>query len=131
MFSFHHIALSVSDIDTSVAFYKKLGFQSTERHDFEEDGFSMQWLQLGDVILELFYFDGHQPLPEFAKDTGTDLSVLGTKHFALRTKNIDEMYSLFQKEGIEIAKPLKTGRLGFKLCFIKDPDGILIEIVEV
>lgn len=65
-----------------------------------------------------------------AKTTATDLPILGTKHFALGVENIEQAKEFVIKNKIANDIEIKVGRLGKPYFFIKDPDGILVEIIE-
>lgn len=47
-------------------------------------------LNLNGMILEMFCYKDYIELPKTATSTATDLSVIGTKHFALGVPNIEK-----------------------------------------
>lgn len=55
---------------------------------------------------------------------------LGTKHFALGVENIEYAKEFVIKNEIAKDIEIKVGRLGKPYFFIKDPNGILVEIIE-
>lgn len=87
-------------------------------------------LKLNNIVLEMFCYKEYENLPETAKTTATDLPVLGTKHFALGVENIEQAKEFVIKNEIANDIEIKVGRLGKPYFFIKDPDGILVEIIE-
>jgi len=133
MYAIHHVALSVTNRETSIDFYEKLGF--TEVHFWEADdkNLSITHLKLGDsdFILELFCFASPQSAPDSIHATATDLPVIGTKHFGLKVDSIEVARDDLTAKGI--VKPdiaITQGRTGPRYFFIEDPDGILVEIAE-
>lgn len=83
------------------------------------------------LVIELFSVKDFNPLPEYRKDLLFDLKTLGVKHFAFKTENIEEIYICFKNsKTVELATELRKGGSGLRYFFVKDPDGILIEIIE-
>lgn len=87
-------------------------------------------LKLNNIVLEIFCYKEYKELPETAKSTATDLPVLGTKHFALGVENIEKAKEFVLQNNICQSVDIKIGRLGKPYFFIKDPDEILVEIIE-
>lgn len=130
MFNVNHVAISVTNIERSIEFYKKFGFDDFKSWKAEDDSIKINMLKLNDTVLELFCYKEYIELPETAKTTATDLPVLGTKHFALGVENIEKAKEFVIQNNITKSVDIKTGRLGKQYFFINDPDGILVEIIE-
>ena len=79
VYEVNHIALSVRDLDRSIAWYSSVfGFQEVKR--FDKSDMKIVWLALGSFQLELF--EGSVEIPEYRKELMSDLRTRGTKHFA-------------------------------------------------
>lgn len=130
MFNISHVAISVTDIDKSMEFYKKFGFKEFKSWKAEDDSIKINMLKLNDIVLEIFCYKEYIKLPETAKTTETDLPVLGTKHFALGVNDIEKAKKFVIQNNICQNVDIKKGRLGKQYFFISDPDGILVEIIE-
>lgn len=130
MFNISHVAISVTDIDKSMEFYKKFGFKEFKSWKAEDDSIKINMLKLNDIVLEIFCYKEYIKLPETAKTTETDLPVLGTKHFALGVNDIEKAKKFVIQNNICQNVDIKKGRLGKQYFFINDPDGILVEIIE-
>ena len=130
MFDVVHVAISVSDIKKSVEFYKKFGFVEFKSWDAVDESIKIRMLKLNEIILEIFCYKNYIELPKTATSTATDLPVLGTKHFALGVTNIEKAKKWVLENKIAEEININIGRLGKPYFFIKDPDGILVEIIE-
>lgn len=131
MYSFHHVALSVTDRKRSVAFYTQLGFKEVHLWNADDNSLTITHLKLGDIILELFCYKDHQEAPGTIRSTKTDLPIIGTKHFGLKVASIEAAREDLTSKGI-VDKDIgiTQGRTGPRYFFIEDPDGILVEIAE-
>ncbi len=130
MFNVNHVAISVTDIDKSIEFYKKFGFEEFKKWKAEDESIKINMLKLNNIVLEIFCYKEYIKLPETAKTTATDLPILGTKHLALGVDNIETAKNFVLQNNICSNVDIKTGRLGKEYFFINDPDGILVEIIE-
>lgn len=129
-FSFHHVALSVTDLPRSREFYQKLGFASTMHWVSPDSSLQVERLKLGCAMLELFCFPQPVPAPASSKDLSTDLPRLGCKHFALECENLENTILELKENGFQDIPNITTGKTGVRYVFIRDPDGILVEILE-
>jgi len=133
MYSPHHVAISVSDRNKAIMFYAQLDFKEVQTWNSEDGSLTITHLknESANFILELFCYTNFAQAPNTIFETSTDLPILGTKHLGLRVNSIEQAkQDLINKKiappGIEITQ----GRTGPRYFFIKDPDGILVEILE-
>lgn len=125
----HHIALSVRSATASIQFYKRLGFTEAVVWHAPDGTLSIhQLMNSSGVILELFAYTHNTHQPQAQPTIGNDLETVGVKHFGLSVDNLDE----FRAVALSWGEPtdIVMGRTGFRYCFIKDPDGNWVEIVE-
>ena len=117
-----HTCYRIGDIDRSVAFYEKLGFEEVGRLPIRDEAINV-FMGLPDdgARLELTY------------NHGVDSYELGTgyNHIAVMIDDMDGTLARLAKAGIEPEKPPYTVREGgSRLCFVRDPDGYRIELIE-
>ena len=131
MLKIAHIAVSVSNIDRSSAFYHKhFGFRCIEKFELVSLGLRICTLKKDAVSLELFEFQKRRNLPKYRKQLDSDLKTVGVKHFAFSVKNIMTKYNNLKKAKVAFATRIRVFENGLRYFFIKDPDGILIELME-
>ena len=130
MFTFHHISLSVTNIANSLKFYEILGFKEVLRWKADDESLEIAHLKLNNAYLELFCYVKPHPAPSTMDSLETDLKVIGTRHFGLKVKSISEAKEHIIKNNIADSIEVKHGRTGIDYFFIKDPDGIFVEIVQ-
>jgi glyoxylase I family protein len=129
MFTYHHTAISITDIDKSVGFYSQLGFQKVLMWQSENKDLTIVHLKLGDFFLELFCYSNFKNTT-VDSDLNKDLKQVGVRHFALQVNSIENGKKFMEDNGIATNIQIKEGRTGIKYFFITDPDNIFIEIVE-
>ena len=129
MFSFNHVTISVDNLDKTLEFYKKFGFE--KYNEYRDENVDIVMLKLGDMILEIFHYQEKEKLPEHSKELAIDLKTIGNKHFGLGVKDIVEAKKFVEENKLSDSEIIiNKGRLGKPYFFIKDTDGILMEIIE-
>jgi lactoylglutathione lyase len=108
-----------------VSFYEALGFEEVGRVPIRDEAINVFMNQPGDgdyPRLELTYNIGRtEPY-----DIGT-----GYGHIAITAEDLDGTLARLKEQGIEPERPPYTIRDGGnRLCFVRDPDGYRIEILE-
>ena len=128
---FGHVGISVSHLARSVAFYRKyFGLVCQKKYEYPDKGMTIALLKKGNIALELFEFKKYKSLPKYRRKLGEDLKTLGVKHFSLETNSIENLYKKFKKAKVRFETNLRVFDSGARYFFMKDPDGILIEVME-
>jgi len=122
MATYLHTCYRIGDIDRSVSFYEKLGFEERHRMD------------IGDEAINVFMgLPGDGARLELTYNHGVDSYELGTGygHVALTVDDLDGTLAQLGEQGIEPERPPYTVREGgSRLCFVRDPDGYRVELIE-
>jgi lactoylglutathione lyase len=118
-----HTCYRIAEIDRSVAFYEALGFEETRRVPIRDEAINVFMGFPGDGDrLELTFNVGRTEPYEIGTGYG---------HIAVTTEGLDALLARLAGQGIEPEKPpyqIRAG--GSRLCFVRDPDGYRIEIIE-
>jgi lactoylglutathione lyase len=117
-----HTCYRIGDIDRSVAFYEALGMQELRRMPIRDEAIN---------VFMGFPDDGARL--ELTYNFGVDSYDLGTgyNHIAITVDSFDTVLPALAEKGIEPEKPPYTVREGgSRLCFVRDPDGYRIELIE-
>lgn len=136
-----HSGIAVSDLERSVSFYRDLlGFrvykEMLESGPHMDAMLALKGVQVttvkmsapGGGAIELLKFHSH---PE---DRAARLNVhqVGITHLAFTVESIDEAFDKLTSKGIEFnSKPQNSPDGYARVAFCRDPDGNLLEMVEV
>ena len=120
-----HTCYRITDIDKSVGFYNALGFNEIGRLPIRDEAINV-FMGLPD--------DGAEPRLELTYNIGrTEPYEIGTGygHIAITSGDLDGALARLSAQGIEPERPPYTVREGgSRLCFVRDPDGYRIELIE-
>jgi lactoylglutathione lyase len=138
-----HTCYRITDVDRSVAFYNALGFNEIGRipihrrdrsaaDEARPDAETAAGLEAINVFMGL-PDDGPEPRLELTHNFGVDSYDVGTGygHIAITTPDLDGALANLSEQGIQPERPPYTIREGgSRLCFVRDPDGYRIELIE-
>ena len=123
MIKFLHTRIRVSDLDQSVAFYQKLGFEQGERKTSPQ-GNQLAFLHLpgNEHFLELTWS------PDYKVEFPEDLM-----HTCVGVPDVIDYCAQLESKGLEIwpggwREKFSGGER--KMAFVTDPDGYEVEILE-
>jgi lactoylglutathione lyase len=120
-----HTCYRILEIDRSVAFYEALGFREVARLPIRDEAINVFMNMPG---------DGDMPRLELTYNVGrTEPYDIGTGygHIAITADDLDGTLARLAEQGIEPERPPYSVREGgSRLCFVRDPDGYRVEIIE-
>lgn len=135
-----HICINVNDLEAAKAFFLDLGMVVQG-----EDELQGAWLEpllgLTNVHTAVVYMqppEGGANL-ELVKyyspsdETGVEkapANALGIRHFALVVKDIDAIVAKLKANGMEIFNEVYNYENIYKLCYVRGPENIIIELAE-
>ncbi len=120
-----HTCYRILDIDRSVDFYEALGFSEMSR------------FPIGDEAINVYMGkpeDGPEPRLELTYNIDvTEPYQIGTGygHIAVSVTNLKAILATLAERGIEPeSPPYSVGDDSSLLCFLRDPDGYRVELIE-
>jgi lactoylglutathione lyase len=120
-----HTCYRIAEPDRSLAFYAALGFEKRRE------------LPIRDEAVNYFLGVPGKPQPELelthnfeTPEGGYDLGT-GYGHIALTVEDLDGALERLAAEGIEPERPpYRVREGGSRICFVRDPDGYRVELIE-
>ena len=121
-----HTMYRITDPDKSRAFYEALGFEFRREMDIVRDGQT-------EATNYFFGVPGQEEELEltFNHDGRSYELGSGYGHIALAVDDLDATLAQLAQQGIEPERaPYRVREGGSRLCFVQDPDGYRVELIE-
>lgn len=136
----NHTGFVVRDLDASVRFYRDVvglkivrtmgreGAPISQVIGYENTHLKGTILSTGDShSLELIQYINPAPTERPTEER----NALGASHLAFNVDNIEETFERLVSEGARKLNPPATMQPGRKACYMQDPDGNWIELLEI
>ena len=132
----HHVGITVSDLDRAVEFYRDtFGLDVLARFSVGGDAFAtgvdvdgasadFAHLDAGDARIELVSYD-----PEGVAREDPTLNDPGASHVGLSVADVGAFYESLADD-VKTLSPPQTTESGTTICFVRDPEGNLIEVLD-
>jgi lactoylglutathione lyase len=138
-----HIGIQVRDVERSARFYcEHLGFEQVERwslaHPYVQRVVGYPGVTLEIALLKIPGSDLFLEILEYAGVDGTPVDPAtanpGTAHFCVFVDDLESLHARLVSQGVEFVSEVETPTWGpnegGRLVYMKDPDGIRVELVE-
>ena len=141
MKAIRHFGIVVSDLDRALGFYEGLLCLKVSKRMEESGEYLSRITGLANArattvkltaddgnLVELLLFQSHPRMPS----AGREMCGIGASHVAFTVDNVEDVFRRLSKAGIAFHAPPQVSPDGYaKVTFCKDPDGTLIELVQV
>ena len=142
MVNLRHIGITVTDMDRSLELYQKhfgleVVWDQIETGPFIDNLSDTQNIKVRTVkmkdklggMLELLQYHSHPE--ENIENLQSKITKIGCSHVAVTVNDVDNIYKELSALGLKFnCTPQLSPNGGAKVCFCRDYDGTLIEIVE-
>lgn len=135
-----HISINVNDLSAATDFFADLGLEL--KGEWVSEG---EWLDRivglsgvktacaalsapdGQTWLELVKY--HSPADEKGIQP-TFANTLGFRHICLAVEDIEGIVAKLKKKGTEIFSEVQQYEESYKLCYVRGPEGVILELAE-
>ncbi len=135
-----HVGIVVDDLASATAFFTELGLELQGEASVDGawvdrvvglDGvradIAMMQTPDGDGRLELAKF--HAPAHQGA-GAHAPANAPGIRHLAFRVDDIDAVVARLQARGAELVGEVESYEDSYRLCYIRGPEGIIVELAQ-
>ena len=135
-----HVGVVVDDLAAATAFFVDLGLE-LQGEGSAEGGWVDRIVGLDGVRAEIAFVqtpDGHARLelvkfhspPAEGGDGHTPPNTPGIRHLAFVVDDIDAVVAGLRARGAELVGELERYKDSYRLCYVRGPEGIIVELVE-
>lgn len=136
----NHIGINVYDLAAAIAFFTDLGF-TLEGEDTMQGELldavtglknaqtELVWLQPPDGQISLELIKYHQPIDSEGSQPPAP-NTLGLGHLAFEIDNVEEIVATMKNKGYQLVGNVQNYQNIWKLCYIRGPQGIIVELSE-
>ena len=122
-FTFEHVHLRSPNPDATAAFYERMFGARVIRTT--QEGKPRVDVELGGMQVFI------APVPPDGKTADPPTSPYqGLDHFGLTVSGIDAIAAELKAKGVKFTKEPTTVRPGVRICFIRAPEGVSIELID-
>jgi catechol 2,3-dioxygenase-like lactoylglutathione lyase family enzyme len=135
-----HVGIVVDDLAAAIEFFVELGLELEGEGTVEGrwvdrvvglDGVRAELAMLqapgGNGRLELVKF--HSPSSR-GEDRRAPANALGIRHIAFVVEDVDVVVAGLRARGAELVGDLERYRDSYRLCYVRGPEGIIVELAE-
>lgn len=135
-----HIGINVEDLEAAKVFFTDLGFKVVGESVMQGelvnrvtgltdvlDDLVMLQAPDGQLNLELVKF--HHPVDK-AGVQPSPANTLGLRHLCFQVEDLDGIVKTLKHKGHDLVGSVQTYENAWKLCYVRGPEGIIIELAE-
>ena len=136
-----HIGITVTDLAAAKDFFLTLGLEMMGEQEVggalvdrligltgARSSIAMLKTPEGDTNLELVQF--HSPAAEEAGSPPAMVNVPGYRHVAFVVEDLDGIVAKLEEKGTERIGEIVNYQDVYKLCYLRGPEGIIVELAE-
>jgi catechol 2,3-dioxygenase-like lactoylglutathione lyase family enzyme len=135
-----HVGIIVNDLPAAKAFFLDLGLEMMGAGAVEGE-WAERIIGLQDVKAEVIMLrtpDGEAKIELSKFHSPTDengiqrslANTLGIRHITFAVEDLEAIVAKLKKNGAELVGEIQTYENTYKLCYIRGPEGIILELAE-
>jgi lactoylglutathione lyase len=122
-FTWDHTHIRSYDVPATAAWFQdKLGASTVAGTTASEARADLMIGGTKLIVTQVKQGDGTNPTPA--------IPYAGFEHFGLGVRDLDKVAAELKAKGVEFTREPVTPRPGLRICFIRSPQGISIELLE-
>jgi catechol 2,3-dioxygenase-like lactoylglutathione lyase family enzyme len=135
-----HVGIVVDDLADAMEFFVELGLEPQGETSVEGSWVDrivgLEGIRVDSVMLETPDGDGRLELVKFHAPPGPDgdpnapANTPGLRHLAFRVDNLDDTLTRLQVRGAELVGEVEQYQDMFRLCYLRGPAGMIVELAE-
>ncbi len=135
-----HVGIIVNDLPAAKAFFLDLGLEMMGEGEVEgkwaERVIGLQDVEAEIVMLRTPDGETNIELSKFHSPTDENgiqpslANTLGIRHITFAVDDIEAIVAKLKKNGAELVGEIQTYENTYKLCYIRGPEGIILELAE-
>jgi catechol 2,3-dioxygenase-like lactoylglutathione lyase family enzyme len=135
-----HVGIIVNDLPAAKAFFLDLGLEMVWEGEVEgevvERITGLQDVKAEVVMLRTPNGEANIELSKFHSPTDENgiqrslANTLGIRHITFAVEEIEAIVAKLKKNGAELVGKIQTYENTYKLCYIRGPEGIILELAE-
>ncbi|KGR79089.1 VOC family protein [Ureibacillus manganicus] len=135
-----HVSINVNNLSEAKAFFIDLGLEVKGEWEMEGDlmGYAVGLNGVKVVCVGLGMPDGQTwiELIKFLTPSNEEdiqpsfANTLGIRHIAFAVEDIEAVVAKLKKRGTEIFSKIQQYEENYKLCYVRGPEGIILELAE-
>jgi catechol 2,3-dioxygenase-like lactoylglutathione lyase family enzyme len=122
-FTYDHVHIRSTDPEKTAAYYERM---------FEAE--IIRTMQDGATRIDMKIGGANVFIAPVAAGSGVNPPPVtpyqGLDHFGLQVNDIDKVVADLKAKGAEFTMELKQARPGVRICFVRGPEGVSIEVLE-
>jgi catechol 2,3-dioxygenase-like lactoylglutathione lyase family enzyme len=135
-----HVGIIVNDLPAAKAFFLDLGLEMVWEGEVEgevvERIIGLQDVKAEVVMLRTPDGEANIELSKFHSPTDENgiqrslANTLGIRHITFAVEDVEAIVAKLKKNGAELVGEIQTYENTYKLCYIRGPEGIILELAE-
>jgi len=131
-----HVGIIVNDLPAAKAFFLDLGLEMMGEGEWAERIIGLQDVKAEVIMLRTPDGEANIELSKFHSPTDENgiqrslANTLGIRHITFAVEDIEAIVAKLKKNGAELVGEIQTYENTYKLCYIRGPEGIILELAE-
>lgn len=131
-----HVGIIVNDLPAAKAFFLDLGLEMMGEGEWVERIIGLPDVKAEIIMLRTPDGEANIELSKFHSPTDENgiqrslANTLGIRHITFAVEDIEAIVAKLKKNGAELVGEIQTYENTYKLCYIRGPEGIILELAE-